>query len=209
MNAQKNKKKVVWMKIDNEVEKMEGRKEEVVGNVVARETTCSEGVRRMNEEIQRLEERSRELTSDIDDVEKKIREHRNTCDGEKDKEIQEKMNETIDVLCKVYKTEGDEKEKISKKLEKLRKIRDALEMHDELLAENNTKGKKRHVFVLKYEHDSIFYYKRCEVCGRDATKCDCRDEDGNYAGWVYADILSEVGDEDLVSHLPDEYFRQK
>jgi uncharacterized coiled-coil DUF342 family protein len=187
---------------------MNEEKNENVRNVVARETTCGEGIRRMREEIIELDKKEDEICAEMNELDKKISEIKERKNEEENVVIQKNYDGICKELRGIFNAKLNELTSVRERQREVRNMLNALEMHDELLALANRKGEKRHAFVLKFKHDSIFYYKKCVVCGSDATKCDCRDEDGNLAGWEYTDIIAEVGDEDITSHLPPHYFKK-
>jgi len=180
-------------------------KEEKV-SVAARDVTCSEGIRRMKKKNEELEKEIKEIEEETDKLIARKTEYKNKREEEKDEVIRKRITDIIEEINK----------KINENDEKVRNIKDEIyenkrkigymKMHDELLAKTNIRNEKRSVFVLETENESVFYYPMCLMCCKDVRKCNCRDEEGN-GEWVYKDIVKEVGDEDLVSHLPKNYFK--
>jgi len=181
---------------------MEGRKEENMGNVATRDITCSEGIRRIEEEIKKLSEKADALYEEGDKVYKKGIEYNREKMEINDKNLSEKISKVADAAFVLWNRIYEERKEIRKKIDELCVKIKVMESYDKRLAECNREGKRRRVFVISSVNPLEF--RECRICGEDWRSCG---HEGNC--YTVYDLVSEVGDEDMISHLPDEYFKEK
>jgi len=137
----------------------------------ARETTCSRGIKKLEEEIERLSEKKDTVWAEIWAIEENSKMKKKEVDA-----IAEKINELQEKLT-------------------------ALKQCNKKLAEQNIEGKRRGIIVMVAVNPLEFL--EC-WCGKDWRSCG---HDGLYRKRY--DLVQEVEDEDMTSHLPASYFKQK